>query len=174
MSFVVDKCPSNIHLPTAISSNNNYSEDHENVIDKNASKKILNTEVAWYDSDDDELSIDISSKSKLKKLRREEDLTKIGDSNNPIVIDGLKYQARLRDQFEKINPTPNWIRSSITTHKSTISDDEDEIDFIHAFTSIKKEKYLKTNKIPVKNSFDISSIKYLGNITKALPKTTVR
>ncbi|ORY80047.1 WD40-repeat-containing domain protein [Protomyces lactucae-debilis] len=54
---------------------------------------------AWHDSDDETLQISLSSIPKLRKLRRTEDED---------VINGIVYERRLRAQFEKVYPVPDW------------------------------------------------------------------
>lgn len=54
----------------------------------------------WEDSDDERLNISLVSSDKLKKLRKTET-----DS----IINGKSYITRLRSQFERIYPRPDWI-----------------------------------------------------------------
>ncbi|CAG8806355.1 22742_t:CDS:1, partial [Racocetra persica] len=54
---------------------------------------------AWEDSDDEKVCVSLQSKNILKKLRKDEDED---------VISGDQYEKRLRQQFEKLYPTPNW------------------------------------------------------------------
>ncbi|KGG51432.1 iron-sulfur assembly protein 1 [Mitosporidium daphniae] len=170
MSFVIDKRPSNEHLQT---------RDTAALDSKAAIKKSPNSsEVAWHDSDDDSISVNLNSQAQLKKLRRPEDLEA---DENPMMsgsIDGSKYQSRLRDQFEKINPKPKWVKptfadTNIFEGASQLSDDEDgELDCIHAFLSKKKgNAKMSSPKMPVKNSTNISNIKYCGNITQCVTST---
>lgn len=53
----------------------------------------------WEDPDDQQLQISISSDRRLRKLR-------IDQSED--VITGSEYEQRLRQQFETINPLPEW------------------------------------------------------------------
>jgi len=55
---------------------------------------------AWEDSDDERLNISLTSSDKLKKLRKSQ-------ANSS--INGKSYTTRLRSQFEKIYPRPEWI-----------------------------------------------------------------
>lgn len=55
---------------------------------------------AWEDSDDERLNISLTSSDKLKKLRKFE---------NDSQVSGRSYITRLRSQFEKIYPRPEWI-----------------------------------------------------------------
>ncbi|GAA5859446.1 hypothetical protein JCM8547_006826 [Rhodosporidiobolus lusitaniae] len=54
---------------------------------------------AWYDPADEELQISLNGQKRLRKLR---------DAANEDVVSGLEYESRLRRQFEKLNPTPEW------------------------------------------------------------------
>lgn len=55
----------------------------------------------WDDSDDEKVSISLLASDRIKKLRKYE-----SDS----VINGNAYAKRLRSQFEKIYPRPEWIK----------------------------------------------------------------
>lgn len=72
---------------------------------------------AWNDSDDDKLTISLTSSDKLRKLRKFET-----DSS----ISGKSYIVRLRSQFEKIYPKPDWIDKF--NEQDDESDSEKEID----------------------------------------------
>ncbi|KAG0283877.1 U3 snoRNP protein [Linnemannia gamsii] len=54
---------------------------------------------AWVDEDDKTLSISLKSANRLKKLRKQE---------AEDVVNGVDYEQRLRRQFEKVYPVPNW------------------------------------------------------------------
>ncbi|CAE7228942.1 unnamed protein product [Rhizoctonia solani] len=54
---------------------------------------------AWADPDDSRLDISIASDRRLRKLR---------DSAAEDTISGREYETRLRRQFEKVNPVPEW------------------------------------------------------------------
>ncbi|KAG0261870.1 U3 small nucleolar RNA-associated protein 18 [Mortierella polycephala] len=54
---------------------------------------------AWVDADDKTLTISLKSANRLKKLRKEE---------AEDVVNGVDYEQRLRRQFEKVYPVPNW------------------------------------------------------------------
>ncbi|CAI5760374.1 unnamed protein product [Candida verbasci] len=71
-------------------------------------------ENAWQDSDDEKLDISLTSSDRLKKLRKTEQ-----DSN----ISGRSYVIRLRSQFERIYPRPEWIEK-IDNEEELSSDEE--------------------------------------------------
>jgi U3 small nucleolar RNA-associated protein 18 len=54
---------------------------------------------AWTDPDDTTLKVSLASDKRLRKLR---------DAPSDDTVGGREYERRLRRQFEKINPTPNW------------------------------------------------------------------
>ena len=174
MSFVIDKRPTNGHFQA-------HTADLSMPKDSSL-KESKNSNPAWHDSDDDSISVDINSQAQLKKLRLPEDLEIGTATNRSLYVDGTKYQSRLRNQFEKIHPTPKWIKPSSINGCGIYEklgtrfeeDDDDELDCVHAFFSTKdKGKKLSINKIPVKNSTTINSIKYCGNITQPLTSPTV-
>lgn len=54
---------------------------------------------AWTDSDDTALEVSLASNTQRRKLR---------DALAEDTVDGREYERRLRRQFEKANPTPDW------------------------------------------------------------------
>ncbi|PSN64527.1 WD40 repeat-like protein [Corynespora cassiicola Philippines] len=54
---------------------------------------------AWEDSDDERVVVSLASVPQLRKLRE----TEADD-----VVDGKEYARRLRKQYERLYPTPNW------------------------------------------------------------------
>ncbi|KAH7906953.1 WD40-repeat-containing domain protein [Hygrophoropsis aurantiaca] len=54
---------------------------------------------AWTDPDDSTVQVSLASNNRLRKLR---------DAPSEDVVAGREYERRLRRQFEKINPTPEW------------------------------------------------------------------
>ncbi|RVD85953.1 uncharacterized protein DFL_004253 [Arthrobotrys flagrans] len=83
---------------------------------------------AWEDSDDERLTISLSTNPRLRKLRT----TELDD-----VITGTEYTKRLRIQYERINPIPSWSlpskdserpkKSRRTSSPDSSSESEDEI-----------------------------------------------
>ncbi|GAA6038453.1 hypothetical protein JCM8097_007658 [Rhodosporidiobolus ruineniae] len=53
----------------------------------------------WYDPADEELQVSLQGQKRLRKLR---------DAAAEDVVSGLEYESRLRRQFEKLHPTPQW------------------------------------------------------------------
>ncbi|GAA5843255.1 hypothetical protein JCM5353_000721 [Sporobolomyces roseus] len=83
------------------SSDDDLSDDEEQVsINKNSALKSRNLrQAAWYDPADEELQISLQGQKRLRKLR---------DAAAEDVVSGLDYENRLRRQFEKLHPTPQW------------------------------------------------------------------
>ena len=56
---------------------------------------------AWEDSDDERISIPLAGHSRLRKLR-------VVDGED--VVSGREYVKRLRLQYERLHPPPDWVR----------------------------------------------------------------
>jgi U3 small nucleolar RNA-associated protein 18 len=54
---------------------------------------------AWTDPDDSALQVSLTSSARLRKLR---------DAPEEDAVKGPEYERRLRRQFVKMNPTPEW------------------------------------------------------------------
>ncbi|KAJ9199581.1 hypothetical protein DTO164E3_4466 [Paecilomyces variotii] len=78
------------------------------------------TPAAWHDSDDERLTISLASEQRLRKLRN----TEAED-----LVSGKEYIRRLRRQFERLHPTPEWaVPERSTKRRKTINGDEDDSD----------------------------------------------
>lgn len=64
---------------------------------------------AWIDSDDERIVVSLASNSRLRKLR-------ITESED--LVNGKEYTKRLRRQFERLYPVPEWANPSVTTKAS--------------------------------------------------------
>jgi U3 small nucleolar RNA-associated protein 18 len=79
---------------------------------------------AWTDPDDADLNVSLASNKRLRKLR---------DALAEDVVGGKEYERRLRRQYEKINPTPEWATKARTKlhpskqkrRRSSVSSSED-------------------------------------------------
>lgn len=78
------------------------------------------SEIAWEDSDDERLNISLLSSDKMKKLRKVET-----DST----INGKSYITRLRSQFEKIYPKPEWV-SKLQEEENDMEDEDSDAEAI--------------------------------------------
>ena len=83
---------------------------------------------AWIDSDDERITVSLASNPRLRKLRRTEDED---------LVNGKEYTKRLRDQFERLYPVPEWADPSASKelasrrkrrHRLTRSDSQSEQD----------------------------------------------
>ena len=54
----------------------------------------------WYDSDDDRLTVSLANNTRLRKLR---------DTEDDDVISGREHIQRLRRQYERLHPPPEWL-----------------------------------------------------------------
>ncbi|MCJ1484023.1 hypothetical protein MMC06_004191 [Schaereria dolodes] len=64
---------------------------------------------AWVDSDDERITVSLASNHRLRKLR----LTESED-----LINGKEYTKRLRRQFERLYPVPEWANPSASKAKA--------------------------------------------------------
>ncbi|EPQ61287.1 WD40 repeat-like protein [Gloeophyllum trabeum ATCC 11539] len=76
---------------------------------------------AWTDPDDQQIQVSLASNKRLRKLR---------DAPTEDTVGGREYERRLRRQFEKINPTPEWAikarKKQAKRRRASVSDGEDE------------------------------------------------
>ena len=63
---------------------------------------------AWTDSDDASLEISLASSARLRKLR---------DAPEEDAVKGPEYERRLRRQFVKMNPTPEWATAAAAARR---------------------------------------------------------
>lgn len=64
---------------------------------------------AWVDSDDERMVISLASNPRLRKLR-------VSEAED--LVNGKEYTKRLRRQFERLNPIPDWANPSVTNRPS--------------------------------------------------------
>ena len=117
---------SSTDLPIPATEESSFADDLF-VDDGQESANVPPQTVAWQDEDDANLEVSLASNKRRRKLRD----TLAEDS-----IDGHEYEKRLRRQFEKINPTPDWAAaarkrmndSAPAKRRRLSSDSEDEED----------------------------------------------
>jgi U3 small nucleolar RNA-associated protein 18 len=93
---------------------------------------------AWTDPDDTNLAVSLANNTRLRKLR---------DAPSDNVVGGREYERRLRRQFERINPTPDWAskarsklsktkrrRSSVSSEGEEMMEDKGDLEEILADT----------------------------------------
>ncbi|KAA1468364.1 WD40 repeat-like protein [Dentipellis sp. KUC8613] len=107
---------------------------------------------AWVDPDDATLEVSLATNTRLRKLR---------DAPTEDVVNGREYERRLRRQFEKINPAPEWATAARRKAKRQRegSDEEDEgIESLLASTggiaSTGKRRTLKSGTLEIERLRD--------------------
>ena len=68
---------------------------------------------AWTDPDDATLEVSLASSARLRKLR---------DAPEEDAVKGPEYERRLRRQFVKMNPTPEWATAARRKRRRKASD----------------------------------------------------
>ncbi|CAE6438188.1 unnamed protein product [Rhizoctonia solani] len=124
--FFNDSAPIPDQVPQIPEDQHELAEDQAQLIQTSA-KSLLSVgtsrkKAAWVDPDDNQLDISIASDRRLRKLR---------DSAIEDTISGKEYESRLRRQFEKVNPVPEWAathpkRSRRLSQTSVSGSDSDE------------------------------------------------
>ncbi|CAX40936.1 U3 small nucleolar RNA-associated protein, putative [Candida dubliniensis CD36] len=113
---------------------------------------------AWEDSDDEKINISLLTSDKLKKLRK---------TPQDSVISGKSYIVRLRSQFEKIYPRPQWIEDieDNSDEEKELSDvdidNEDEEGRLGSTTALlnilsSTEKFINTKQLKLISANKIS------------------
>ncbi|KAG9088454.1 hypothetical protein FRC07_012575, partial [Ceratobasidium sp. 392] len=94
--------PDTFQLPTAPGADER-DDDHGNATVQPAASSFSTStsrkKAAWVDPDDNQLDVSIASDRRLRKLR---------NSAAEDTISGREYESRLRRQFEKVHPVPQW------------------------------------------------------------------
>ncbi|KAJ5635577.1 uncharacterized protein N7484_008890 [Penicillium longicatenatum] len=70
----------------------------------------------WHDSDDERLAVSLASQAKLRKLR-------VAESED--IISGKEYTRRLRRQFQRMHPTPEWANPELAALRRNANSDSD-------------------------------------------------
>jgi U3 small nucleolar RNA-associated protein 18 len=81
---------------------------------KNAGSKASQTkQVLWHDPADDQVRVDLAADNRLRKLAK-------GKTGKEAVVGGKGLESKLREQFQKMHPSPAWAsKEARTTAKST-------------------------------------------------------
>ena len=114
---------------------------------------------AWIDSDDERIVISLASNPKLRKLR---------NTASEDLINGTEYTKRLRRQFERLYPVPEWANPSAaqTSRKrrkrrpSNMSDSSEQ-------SSSDSDKSIDSNDVSTQ-----PLAKLLQNVTSLIQPTT--
>ncbi|KAJ9110858.1 hypothetical protein QFC19_001367 [Naganishia cerealis] len=107
--------------------NSQYSSDDDsdaessrsstvNPFAKSAGSKSTQTkQVLWHDPADDQVRVDLAADNRLRKLAK-------GKAGKEAVVNGKGLESRLREQFQKMHPSPAWAsKEARTDAKSTQS-----------------------------------------------------
>ncbi|BGP34186.1 U3 snoRNP protein [Rhodotorula toruloides] len=89
----------NFDSDEAASEEDSEEEDRQVSAPKPAMRTRNLRQAAWFDPADEELQISLQGEKRLRKLR---------DAAAEDVVSGLEYESRLRRQFEKLHPPPQW------------------------------------------------------------------
>ncbi|KAK9461042.1 WD40-repeat-containing domain protein [Lipomyces oligophaga] len=132
--------------------------------DQSPEKKVMHDnriKAAWYDEDDERLSISLASNDRLRKLRLTED---------DDLISGIEYSARLRAQFNRLYPIPDWAKpkpkrklAEETAVENDSSDDYEAED----------EKELTLRADPLKKLLQSTAKYTAGRFSKKLPSGSI-
>jgi U3 small nucleolar RNA-associated protein 18 len=109
-------------VPSAINGNILVSQTSPNDAQSQGEETLV-----WEDSDDDRLMVSLAGNPRLRKLR-------VNEAED--TVSGREYTKRLRQQFQRLNPVPEWAlpserpakrrrRSSVSSSSSMSSDGMD-------------------------------------------------
>lgn len=105
---------------------------------------------AWEDSDDERLVVSLASVPQLRKLR---------ETLEDDVVNGKEYSRRLRKQYERLYPAPDWaVHATGKKRRRTMDDDESaegsgsDMDMDEDLSSQPLAKLLKDADILSRNS----------------------
>lgn len=105
---------------------------------------------AWIDPDDLDVQVSLASDKRLRKLR---------DTAAEDEVGGRDYERRLRRQFEKLNPTPQWAsdarkKRSIVKRRRSLSASssvsEEDLDLLTSTGGILEGKQRRSKALPPK------------------------
>lgn len=86
--------------------------DDENDVEPVATSSLVQPtkgkKSAWHDPADEALSVSLANNKRLRKLR---------DSAAQDIVQGKAYEKKLRQQYEKANPAPQWAAAARQRNK---------------------------------------------------------
>jgi len=103
----------------------------------------IESNTAWCDEEDEQIKINLNSKNKLKKLKKDEPQS---------LITGKDFQNRLREQFEKLNSKSEIYKWATADNSQLKPEDADDSDSNNENESAKN--YSSKNKSNMKNKLD--------------------
>lgn len=103
----------------------------------------------WHDSDDERLAVSLAGQAKLRKLR-------VAESED--VISGKEYVRRLRRQFQRLHPTPEWANPELAAKRRKINADDSDSD--HEMDSDDEDEQLSMQPLAklLQNANDLTRI----------------
>ncbi|KAI9761655.1 MAG: Golgi-to-ER vesicle coat component [Chaenotheca gracillima] len=94
--FFLDSGPTTTDGQALVSTS--YSDEEDSRLHK--------SQAAWEDSEDERLQVSLASDTRLRKLR-------VNEAED--IVDGREYSKRLRRQYERLNPLPEWAVQSTSS-----------------------------------------------------------
>ncbi|KAJ5195194.1 uncharacterized protein N7498_008632 [Penicillium cinerascens] len=85
----------------------------------------------WHDSDDERIAVSLAGQAKLRKLR-------ITESED--VVSGKEYVRRLRRQFQRLHPTPEWANPELAAKRRKMNSDDSDVDSDQEMESDEEEQ----------------------------------
>ncbi|KAF9210218.1 U3 snoRNP protein [Podila verticillata] len=131
---------------------------------------------AWVDEDDKTLVVSLKSANRLKKLRKAEEED---------TVTGVDYEQRLRRQFEKVYPVPNWAQPEGSRKRrrggafgddsdSEYSDEEEQQDDNSTLSLLMSSKGFLEKKLRILSSESISVTRVKNANQMAYSKAVVQ
>ncbi|KAJ9657419.1 U3 snoRNP protein [Neophaeococcomyces mojaviensis] len=135
----------------------------------------------WYDSDDERITVSLASNTRLRKLR---------DTEDDDIVNGLEYINRLRRQYERLHPTPDWVnyarKKTKLSHRAHNDDSDTDSDIsidspstkplaelLRSAGSLMRQESLSTDKPsrPLKLRPEVIDIQRLKDIASSGPSS---
>lgn len=96
------------------------------------------TPAIWHDSDDERLAVSLAGQAKLRKLR-------VAESED--VISGKEYIRRLRRQFQRLHPTPEWADPELVAKRRKADSDDSDAESGAEMDTDDEDEELSTNPL---------------------------
>lgn len=105
----------------------------------------------WYDSDDERLAVSLAGQAKLRKLR-------VTDSED--VVSGKEYVRRLRRQFQRLHPTPEWANPELAAKRRKLNLDDSDAGSDQEMDSDEEDEQLSMQPLAklLQNASDLTRI----------------
>ncbi|CAL5874938.1 uncharacterized protein PFLUO_LOCUS9240 [Penicillium psychrofluorescens] len=105
----------------------------------------------WHDSDDERLAVSLTSQSRLRKLR-------VTESED--IVSGREYVRRLRRQFERLHPMPEWANPELAARRRKTDSDDSDVGSGVEMDTDDDEEQLSMQPLAklLRNAFDLTRI----------------